>query len=111
MKATIDQEYYDSLIDEINLLQELLTEANNRIAELENKLFKPIKDMDYLDWMIACRRGYKFKTRGGEIVTIIETDDEDTNWPIKTDIGWCRLDGTFDSDGEEVPEDIVEHIS
>jgi hypothetical protein len=112
MKATIDQEHYDSLIDEINLLQELLAEANNRIVELEAKSeFKPVKDMDYFDWMIACRKGYTFKTRDGNTTFVIEMDDESTHWPVRTDNGWYRLDGSFDSDGKETPEDIIERVS
>jgi hypothetical protein len=107
----ITQDEYTNLIEEINLLQDLLAEANNRIVELEAKSkFKPIKDMTYNDWVVACREGQEFKTRGGEIVTVIEMDDEGTIWPVRTIEGWHQLDGTFQRT-YEVPEDIIERIS
>ncbi len=108
----ISQNEYDNLIEEINLLQDLLAEANNRIVELETKPeFKPVKDMDYFDWMIAYRKGHTFKTRDGNTTFVIEMDDEGTNLPVRTDNGWYRLDGSFYSDWKEVPEDIIERIS
>ena len=111
MKATIDQEHYDSLIDEINLLQELLAEANNRIVELETKSeFKPVKDMTFEDWVIAHKEGYKFNTRqAGEVeVTLL---DRYSHWAVATTCGWHRVDGTFDPDRDPVPEDIIERVS
>jgi hypothetical protein len=115
--VSITQDEYDSMVEEINLLQDLLAEANSRIAELETQSkdctpkFKPVKDMDYFDWMIACRKGYTFKTRDGNTTFVIEMDDESTHWPVRTDNGWYRLDGSFDSDGKETPEDIIERVS
>jgi len=107
----IRQSEYDALIEEINLLQELLAEANKCIAELEtNSKFKPVKDMTYKDWVAAFREGQEFKTRDGVTVTILQMDDEDSNWPIRTEDGWYRLDGRFGVN-TELSEDIIERIS
>jgi hypothetical protein len=108
----ITQDEYTNLIEEINLLQDLLAEANNRITELEGKSkFKPIKDMTYNDWVAACREGQEFKTRGGEIVTVIQMDAEGTSWPVRTENGWYRVNGLFHLDDEVAAEDIIERIS
>jgi hypothetical protein len=109
--VSITQDEYDSMVEEINLLQELLASANNRIAELENKYkFKPIANMTFDDWVVARREGHVFKTRGGETTTVIGMDKSDTKWSVHGDKGWYKLDGTFHPD-DEVPEDIIERIS
>jgi hypothetical protein len=115
--VSITQDEYDSMVEEINLLQELLAEANNRIVDLEGNLlmglpkqFKPIKDMTYNDWVVACREGQVFKTRKGDKISVIEMDDEGANWSVRTYEGWHKVDGTFHPD-DEVPEDIIERIS
>lgn len=107
----ITQDEYDNLIDEINLLQELLAEANNRIVELEAKSkFKPVKDMTIEDWKEAKEKGYKFNTRGAGEVEVLQLDGH-SYWAVQTEYGWHRVDGTFDSDREEVAADIIERIS
>jgi hypothetical protein len=107
----ITQDEYTNLIEEINLLQDLLAEANNRITELEGKSkFKPIKDMTYANWVVACREGQEFKTRSGKTTTVIGMDEEDSNWPVRTEDGWYRLDGRFGVN-TGLSEDIIERIS
>lgn len=109
--VSITQYEYDSMVEEINLLQELLAEANNRIVEMETKSkFKPVKDMTFDDWKQAKEKGHKFKTRCGHTVSVHELDDCSI-WSVLTENGWHRVDGTFDSDREEVAEDIIERIS
>jgi len=71
----ISQEDYDNLIEEINLLQDLLAEANTRITELEGKSkFKPVKNMTFEDWKEAKAQGYKFTTRCGHTVGVLELE-------------------------------------
>jgi len=107
----ISQDEYDSMVEEINLLQDLLADANNHIAELETKSkFKPVKDMTFEDWKEAKEKGYKFNTRRAGEVKVVELD-RGSVWAVRTHYGWHRIDGTFNSDREEVAEDIIERIS
>ncbi len=108
----ITQDEYTNLIEEINLLQELLAEANNRITKLETPKpeFKPVKDMTFDDWKQAKEKGYKFNTRrAGEVV--VTGLDNHSYWAIQTQYGWHRVDGSFDSGRKEVAEDIIERVS
>lgn len=111
----ITQADYDSMVEEINLLQDLLADANNRIVELETQSkdctpkFKPIKDMTFKDWEEAQDKGCRFNTRGGGEV-VVQALDRYSHWPVLTICGWHRLDGNFYPNGE-VAEDIIERIS
>jgi hypothetical protein len=107
----ITQDEYTNLIEEINLLQELLAEANNRIVELEAKSkFKPIKDMTIRDWDLATLENHKFKTRDGNEIRIVTVDNGGSIWSVGTTYGWHRVDGTFHPE-DDVAEDIIERIS
>jgi len=109
--VSITQDEYDSMVEEINLLQELLAEANNRIVDLENKSeFKPIKDMTIRDWDLATLENHKFKTRDGNEIHIVTVDNGGSIWSVGTTYGWHRVDGTFHPE-DDVAEDIIERIS
>lgn len=106
----ISQDEYTNLIEEINLLQDLLAEANKRVAELEAKSkFKPIKDMTIRDWDLATLENHKFRTRDGNETRVVAVD-HGSIWSVGTTYGWHRVDGTFHTE-DEVAEDIIERIS
>lgn len=87
----IRQSEYDGLIEEINLLQELLAEANIKLAKLD---FKPVAEYTLEDWEQAVYNNWMFEQRNGDIVTVNALDDADeTTYPVDTDNAWLTLSG------------------
>lgn len=87
----IRQSAYDELIEEINLLQELLAEANQKLAKLD---FKPVKEYTLEDWEQAVYNNWMFEQRNGDLVTVNALDDADeTTYPVDTDNAWLTLSG------------------
>ena len=62
----ITQEEYDSLIDEINMLRELLAEAYKPTANAA-PVFKPISEMTMEDWQQAKEEGVFVDNDGDEV--------------------------------------------
>lgn len=98
----IHQSEYDTMVEQINLLQELLAEANSKI-----NTFKSIKDMTRDDWVTAMFEGHEFKTRNDTIVRVTGLD-EDSRWCVRANEGWYRVDGSFDYNKD--PLDIIERV-
>jgi hypothetical protein len=67
----ITQEEYDSLIDEINMLRELLAEAYKPTANAV-PAFKPISEMTMEDWLQAQEEEGVFVDNDGDEVTLTE---------------------------------------
>ena len=95
----IRQSEYTALIEEINLLQELLAEANEKLAGLESKEFKlsefkPISEYTFEDWEQAAYNNWMFEQRNGDVVTVNGLDDvNETTYPVDTDNAWLTLSG------------------
>ena len=90
----IRQSEYDELIEEINLLQELLAEANQKLAKLEPTEFKPVVQYTMEDWEQAVYNKWMFEQRNGNIVTVNALDDaEETTYPVDTDNAWLTIRG------------------
>lgn len=111
----IRQSEYDGLIEEINLLQELLSEANQKLAGLESKPseeFKPVSEYTMEDWRQALRNHWEFECRGGNIVTIQELDEHpDDSRPVLCSVGWYHnLNGMLDESTGVEDEDIIKRI-
>ncbi len=108
MRVWIEQEFYDSLIDEINMLRELLAEAYKPIAPT----FKPISEMTMGDWKQAKKEGWVFETREGETVSVDRVCRDERPYPIhaSNDLSYT-IEGEFFSysHGKE-PYDIVKRI-
>lgn len=106
----IEQEYYDGLIEEINLLQELLAEANARNRSIpEPTVFKPVSYYTMSDWEQALAEKWVFKQYDGTIINIIGLDYSDTSYKVETETAWLQLDGT-ECDFGSSDSDIVERI-
>ena len=104
----IRQSEYDSLIEEINLLQELLMEANARNQSIPE--FKPVSEYTMSDWEQALNEKWEFEQRDGSVTNIISLDySDDISYPVETESTWLRLDGT-ECDYEASDSDIVERI-
>lgn len=110
----IHQSEYSALIEEINLLQELLAEANTKLADClldkmedisvriktlnesipEPTVFKPIDEYTMEDWEQAVCNDWMFEQRNGDVVTVIALNDADeTTYPVDTDNTWLTLSG------------------
>lgn len=57
----IPQSEYTALIEEVNLLSELLAEANIKLAGLESKEFKPVSEYTMEDWEQAKEEKWVFE--------------------------------------------------
>lgn len=84
----IRQSEYDELIEEINLLQELLSEANQKLAGLESKPseeFKPVSEYTMEDWEQARDEKWVFELNEGTEVFVKGIMDEfdDKDHPIE----------------------------
>jgi hypothetical protein len=78
----ITQDEYNTLVEEINLLQDLLAGANKRIEELEAqptgclpKQFKPISEMTLEDWEQVEKEYAVFLTSQSEEVIIEDVNN------------------------------------
>jgi hypothetical protein len=107
----IRQSEYTALIEEVNLLQELLAEANARNQSIpEPTVFKPTTEYTIRDWEQALAEKWVFRQYDGTIINIIRLDySEDTSYPVETESSWLRLDGT-EYDFGSSDSDIVERI-
>lgn len=109
----IRQSEYDELIEEINLLQELLSEANARNHSIpEPTVFKPIAEYTMEDWSQALRNDWEFECRGGHIVTIQELDEHaNDSRPVLCSVGWYHnLNGMWDESTGVDNDDIIKRI-
>lgn len=96
--VTITEEEYHSLIEEVNMLQELVAEL---YKEKEPEVFKPISEYTIDDWKQALREGWVFMTeqQGLVIAREIECDivllqgGEKGDW-------WVDMPSGIDTDGE-----------
>lgn len=87
----IRQSEYSALIEEVNLLQELLAETNQKLAKLD---FKPVTQYTLEDWEQAVYNNWMFEQRNGDVVTVNALDDADeTSYPVDTDNAWLTLSG------------------
>jgi hypothetical protein len=69
----ITQDEYDSLIDEINMLRELVAELT---VVKEEQTFKPISEMTLEDWRQAERERWVFQTEHRGLVTVCDVDSD-----------------------------------
>ena len=105
MLVQIEQEEYDNLIEEINMLQELVAELSK---EKEREAFKPISEYTIEDWQQAVREGWVFMTEGQGPVTVSNVEKgvqlkggEKGSW-------WVNMPSGIDTDGEGYT--VVERI-
>ncbi len=104
----ITQAEYDSMVEEINLLQELLAEV---FTTQPQEQFKPIKDMTLDDWVQAEREEWVFELRCGAYTKVDKLDPRDTKWKVATKFGWNRIDGSYTSDYEQHDYDIIKRVA
>jgi hypothetical protein len=94
--VSILQSDYDSMVEEINLLQELLSEANIKLTSLENQyeegINKPIDDYTEIDWLKAVAGAWVFEDEEGKVFSLENQYEEDINKPIYdyTEIDWLK---------------------
>ena len=69
MLVQIEQEEYDNLIEQINMLQELVAELSK---EKESEAFKPISEYTIDDWKQAQEDHWLFTTEGQNVVSVRE---------------------------------------
>lgn len=81
----IHQSEYSALIEEVNLLQELLAEANQKLARLESKEAKPVSEYTAEDWEQAKDEKWVFELNDGTEVFVKGIMDEfdDIDHPIE----------------------------
>lgn len=103
----IRQSEYDELIEEINLLQELLAEANQKLAGLESQEFKPIAEMAYVDWQDIWDDDNppRFLTSTGEIWTA-EYLFKDAEYGYT--VAFHQDDSTYSPSGDRLMKDGVD---
>lgn len=105
--VTILQSEYDDLIEQINMLQELVSEL---YKEKESEAFRPISEYTIDDWKQAKDEIWVFRQRNGDLTTILTVvDDDNTDWPVEINHRWFMLDGYEYSD-DLSKYDIVERI-
>lgn len=106
----IRQSEYDEMVEQINLLSELLAEANARNQSIpEPTVFKPTTEYTMRDWEQALAEKWVFRQYDGTIANIIGLDYSDTSYKVETETAWLRLDGT-EYDFGSSDSDIVERI-
>ena len=105
----IRQSEYEEMVEEINLLRELLAEANHKLSQTLPKDFKPITEYTMSDWQQALEEGWVFKLRNGRAAAIISLDHGSTSYPVETQWEWLRLYGNAFT-GVKSHYDIVERI-
>jgi hypothetical protein len=89
--VSILQSEYDSMVDEINLLQELLAEANSKLYGMEG-INKPIETYTKEDWLQSIRDEWEFEDGLGNIFQIINWDDStDTSYPVDAENDCCYM--------------------
>jgi hypothetical protein len=109
-EVVIKQSDYDSLVDEINMLRELVAELT---AVKEEQQFKPISEMTLEDWQQALEEGWKFSTHYMGDVTVYDVDSQPADLiPILVEnaVGntwYIGIDGTdIDSEGWTVVQRV-----
>lgn len=112
----IRQSEYTALIEEVNLLQELLAEANARNQSIPEptvlKLgeFKPVSEYTMEDWEQALKEKWAFEQRDGSVINIIGLDYlKDTSYQVETESSWLRLNGA-EYDFGSSDSDIIKRI-
>lgn len=91
MLVQIEQEEYDNLIEQINMLQELVAELSK---EKESEAFKPISEYTIDDWQQALKEGWVFCQRNGDLTNIMSVDSDPlTEYPVESESCWLRLNG------------------
>lgn len=105
----ITQDEYDSLIDEINMLRELVAE----LTSVKEEQFKPISEMTLEDWKQAERERWVFQTEQRGLVTVSDVDSNLQDLlPIQLESGgdgtwYVGLDGgDIDQEGWTVVERV-----
>lgn len=103
----IRQSEYSALVEEINLLQELLSETNQKLAGLELQEFKPIAEMAYVDWQDIWDEDNppRFLTSTGEIWTA-EYLFKDAEYGYT--VAFHQDDSTYSPDGDRLMTDGVD---
>lgn len=102
----ITQEEYDSLIDEVNLLRELLAEANG-VVDFD----KPITKYTLEDCKQAIEEGAVFENANGTLIKLFSVclgDDE--LYPVVTSLGSFTVSGLYYTDGAEPQRNIIRRI-
>lgn len=86
----IRQSEYTALIEEINLLQELLAEANIKLAGLQ---FKPVTEYTLEDWQQARDKKWVFELYNGTEVFVQGIMDEfnDSSHPVELSTMFNKL--------------------
>lgn len=123
--VTISQIEYDNLVEEVNLLQELLAEANQKIILLEStnvnlnmeypEQFKPVSEYTLADWDLAMNEGWVFEQNNGFHVTV-NSVCYDEDFPIELvnedggHEGVVTLQGHFWEDDPDDKESIKRRI-
>ncbi len=97
LEVTIKQSEYDSLIDEINMLRELVAELTS-VMTLE-------------DWQQALEEGWEFETRQGDLINVENIFDPRNAYPVKgsNSINYT-LSGCFWDSGKEHESDIIKRV-
>lgn len=100
----IRQSEYSALIEEVNLLQELLAETNQKLAGLESEEFKPVRDMTYQDWVDIWDENNppQFLTSTGEVFTV-EYLFKDSEYGYTT--AFHQDDSTYSPRGDRLMDD------
>jgi hypothetical protein len=98
----ITQEEYDSLIDEINMLRELLAEAYKPTANVDSTAetvptFKPISEMTMEDWKQAQEEEWVFETETRGSATVCEVDCDAIRLEASLSHWWVSVTG-YDDD-------------
>lgn len=104
----IRQSEYTALIEEINLLQELLAEANARNQSIpEPTVFKPIDEYTMEDWEQARDEKWVFELYDGNYLSVHNVYfDVDEHYPVVTSAGSFTIGGLYYLDNS-VPESNI----
>ncbi len=103
----ITQDEYDSLIDEINMLRELVAE----LMAVKEEQFKPIPEMTLEDWQQAMEDGWVFETRRGYLINVEKVFDSRNTYPVKGNNSLnYTVSGCFWENVKEHEADIIKRV-
>jgi hypothetical protein len=106
--VVIKQSDYDSLVDEINMLRELVAELT---SVKEEQQFNPISEMTLEDWQQAKDEGWEFETREGDVISATTLWSLSDAYPVRCSNGLAyTIRGYFWDSGKENDADIIKRI-
>ncbi len=104
----IRQSEYSALIEEINLLQELLAETNQKLAKL---YFKPIAEYTLEDWEQARDEKWGFELNDGCYLSVYNVYfDVAEQYPVVTSAGSFTIGGLYYLDNSWPESNIKRRI-